>query len=81
MGLAELKKHWEELLADEGMPANIDQTGKRARIHNGRRVPVVRFSEGMTASLPVWPGQGDTADLATSPDPTAEAAEANLDNV
>ena len=81
MGLAELKKHWEELLANEGMPANIDQIGKRARIHNGRPVPVVRFREEMTANLPIWPDQGTTADLAASPDPTAEAAEANLDNV
>ena len=79
MGLSELEKHWEELLAGEGMPADVDQIGKWAEIHNGRRVPVVRFDDAMTSKLPAWPGQSDAADLAACPDPTAEAAEASLD--
>lgn len=79
----ELKAAAEWLRQHKGdLPSAIlrPEIGGWARIHNGRPVPVVRFREGMASKLPVWPGQGDAADLAASSDPTAEAAEANLDN-
>ncbi len=80
MNFEQLKQHWEKLLANQGMPADIDQIGTRAKIHNGRSVPVVKFTEEMTARLLVWPYQGDTADQAASSNPTVEAAEARLES-
>lgn len=57
------------------------EIGSWADIGDNRMVPVVPFKDSMTVDLPPWLGQSDAITKAASSDPTAEAADANLDRI